>query len=696
IAGLAIDAAGRAYVLDPDGKTVLVFDGGGQVVHRIGAEGDGAGFLKEPVDVAVGPAGLVYVLDRGRKGVQVFSLDGTFLHDVLLPAEAKDPRALGVGPSGRIYVADKSLPGALVRLPDLTEALGAVDAPAPGVGRVVLRGATLGEPVAVVSTPTGTVVAADRDSGVLWCADGGGGTPVGSDDRLYGGKGSGRGSFRRLVDATLAGTDELLLLDRDDRKVERIRLVLEATRPAETPQDYPLQFQGVEPGLDPGVLASAPTGRGTYWYAVADAEGRNLRVVEADLAERAGVFGNSIRVPQPTRGRAPHAFGQAVERAGSAALNATLLVVTEPRRNRYHVFDLRSDKTVGSFGDAYSDNRRLRNPRGVALFADGRIAVADHDNGRIAVFSADVATLLGTFPLPKAEGVAISSQGRMFAWDEEGTSAGEIPLDGGAIRPLAAEVGGGVVAAMATDREGNLYTLRRGTGRLAGADSALGRLVARMGSEKGLQGGDRLTVDADGNIYATDSERAGSVALRWGVDVPAVPAVKASWRPGVTALSWEPLPGAFITGYQVEGAVAPDGPWASLVAPRDARARIETGERRWFRVAARTLTGAVGRFSPPVPGLHRAAEAAFAAGDWSTARSLGLEALRTLEAGTVAAEASVAPTLVWQGFVAAHEAGDYADVLEWQTRLGAGPGPAQSFEHAFRLADTYRHLGDRG
>lgn len=696
IAALAVDAAGRSYVLDPDSKTVLVFDDAGRVVHRIGAEGDAAGLLKEPLDVAVGPAGLVYVLDKGRRSVQVFSLDGTFLHDILLPVDAKEPRALGVAPSGRVFVADKEMPGSLLVLPDLTEALGAPDTPVPVGDRLPVRGGSLKEPVSVVVTPTGTVVGADRDSGVLWSADGTGGDPAGSDDRLYGGKGSGRGSFRRLTDVALAGVDELVLLDRDERKVERIRLVLESARTAERLQDYPLQFQGVEPGLDPGVLASAPTGHGTFWYAIADAEGRNVRVVEAELAEEPGAFGSSIRVPRASPGKAPHTFGQAVERAGSAALNDTLLVVTEPRKNRFHVFDLRDDQLIGSFGDNYSDDRRLRSPRGVALFADGRIAVADHDNGRIAVFSADVAALLGTFPLPKAEGVAISPQGRMFAWDEEGTSAGEVPLEGGMVRPLPPSLGGGMVAAMATDREGNLYLLRRGTGRVAVAEASLSRLVARVGSEKGLERGDRLAVDADGNIYATDSERARSVVLRWGVDVPAVGSVGVTWGQGFTELAWDALAGSFITGYQVEGAAAAEGPWATVSAPREARVRVEGGERRWFRVAARTLTGAVGKSSPPVPALHSAAAAAFAAGDWDGARALGLEALAILESGAVTAQPDVGPALVWQGFVSAHEAGDHQDVLEWNRRMGAGPAAARRFEHARRLADAHRCLGDLG
>ncbi|MEK6851816.1 MAG: hypothetical protein AABY30_04680, partial [Candidatus Thermoplasmatota archaeon] len=468
----------------------LVFDESGQVIHRIGSEGSAAGRLQEPVDVALGPGGLVYVLDKGRKGVQVFSLDGTFLHDILLPPDAKETLALGVGGSGWIYVADKGIPGAVLRLPGLPEALGVVDAPAPSVGRLPLRVGNLRDPIAVLATRTGTIVA---------------------DDRLYGGTGSGRGSFRRLADAALAGTDELLMLDRDERKVERVRLVLEAARPPELAQDYPVQIQSVSPDLDPGVLATSPTERGTAWYAIVEAEGRNVRVVEAELAERSGVYGNRIRLPEPMSRGSPHAFGQAVERAGYAALNDTLLVVTEPRKNRFHVFDLRTDQLIGSFGDNYSDDRRLRSPRGVSFFPDGRIAVADHDNGRVAVFSADVAALLGTFPLPKAEGVVVSAEGRMFAWDEDGIVAGEFPLAGGALHPLRSDMAAGGIAALATDGAGNLYALRRETGRVAIADGRMERVLARIGGDEGLERGDRLTVDPDGNIFVSDLERAESL-----------------------------------------------------------------------------------------------------------------------------------------------------------------------------------------
>lgn len=692
VAGLDVDAAGRAYVLDPEQRSVLVFDESGNVLFRIGSRGRNAGQLEEPLDVAVGPMGFVYVLDRNRKGVQVFSLDGTFVHDILLPLESRQPRALAVGASGAVFVADGDWRDALIRLPDLLEALNLVDTPAPTIQRVPLRGADVRDPVAVVSTATGTVLVADQESGILWSADVTGAMPVGADDRLYGGRGSGRGSFRRLADAALAGTGELVILDRDERKVERVRMVLEEAREKLPPQDYPVQFQSLEPEVAAGVLASAPTSRGTVWYAAAEAQGRNVRVVEAKMQERTGVFGTRIRLPVPTGG-APQAFGQEVERVGGAALNDSLLVVTEPRRNRFHAFDLRTSRSIGAFGDGYADDRRLRSPRGVALFPDGRIAIADNGNGRVVIFSADLASLLGAFPLPRAQGVTVTPDGRLFAWDESGANAGELPMDGGALRPLPPSLPGSAVGALATDGAGNLYALRARTGLVAVGDARLARVVARVGGQTNVEAGDQLTVDVDGNVFVTDLERARSAVLRWGVDVEAVEGLTANWGDGSALLRWRPLPGSFVTGYDVEGSASADGPWSPVVSTRGPEVRVAATGLGWLRVAARTLTGAAGRPSPPVPALHLPADRAFAAGDWNAARALATEALGLVASGAATADPAVTGKLTWQGFLAAHEAGDHRDVLSWNARLGS-PGEVRRFEHAVRLADTHHRLGD--
>ena len=187
------------------------------------------------------------------------------------------------------------------------------------------------------------------------------------------------------------------------------------------------------------------------------------------------------------------------------------MVVTEPRRNRFHVFDLRTDAHIGSFGDNYSDDRRLRDPRGVALFTDGRIAVADHGNDRVAVFSADLASLLGTVPLLNADGVTTSADGRLFAWDDEGLRVSQLPATGGTFVRLPASVSRGGVGALTVDAAGNLYALRRRSGRVTILSAGMDRLLARVGSQRGIENGDHLSVDLDGNIYATDLSKGTTI-----------------------------------------------------------------------------------------------------------------------------------------------------------------------------------------
>lgn len=694
VVALAVDAAGRAYALDPDQKVVLVFDSTGTVVQKIGSPGGQAGQLDDPLDVAVGGNGLVYVLDKARRGVQVFSLDGTFLHDVVLPPTAKEPRALAVAPSGRIYVALKDLPNALLRLPELTVALAAVDVPAPEVASVDLRGAALKDADAVVATPTGTVIAADRETGVLWSLDGRGGAPTGTDDRLYGGSGSGRGSFKKLEDAALAGADELLLLDSEGRKIERVKLILEARRPADVAMDYPVQFQSFPPTVDQGVIASASRPGGTVWFALVGAQGKGLRVVEARMTDHVGLFGGRIRVPEVAGGAAAHAFGATVEKAGHAALNDTLLVVTEPGKNRFHVFDLRTDAHVGAFGDNFRDDRRLKDPRGIALFGDGRIAVADHGNERVAVFSPDLATLLGDFPLAKAQGVAVSPDGRLFAWDEDGVQVGVLAASGRGFESLPAPLAAGGVAALTVDAAGNVYALRRGSGRVAILDAGLKRMLARVGSQRGIESGERLTVDADGNIYATDPGKGSTVAMRWGVDLPPVGALVASWSPTAVDLAWEAVPGSFVTGYQVEGAPGEDGPWTRLTSVARPGARAQDPTVLFYRVEPRILTGSLGRPSPAAPAQHLAALAAFGDGDWARARELARIALEAVAQGAATADDATLTELAWAGFVAAHELADHPDVLAWDARLqGRVLADARGFDHHRRLADTYQKQG---
>jgi len=113
-----------------------------------------------------------------------------------------------------------------------------------------------------------------------------------------------------------------------------------------------------------------------------------------------------------------------------------------------------------------------------------------------------------------------------------------------------------------------------------------------------------------------------------------------------------------------------------------------------YRVSPRTITGAVGDPSPVAPVLHLAAGDAFRAGRWDEARRRALEALASASAGGAVAPASVTSALAWQGFVSAHELGDWPDVLAWHERLGGTVASEAAFDHARRLADAHRGQGD--
>jgi tetratricopeptide (TPR) repeat protein len=221
----------------------------------------------------------------------------------------------------------------------------------------------------------------------------------------------------------------------------------------------------------------------------------------------------------------------------------------------------------------------------------------------------------------------------------------------------------------------------------------MGRLLARVGGQRGVEAADHLTVDADGNIYTTSAEKGTTAVMRWGVDLPPAAGLATSWTSAAAELTWQPVPGNFVTGYQIEGAAVEAGPWTRVATATEARARAADPTFLHYRVAARLLTGASGRPSAPVPVGHLAALAAFGRGEWARARELTRAALATLQGGGAKADDASVQALNWAGLVSAHELADYADVLVWERQAGARLPQERAFERAFRLADTHQHLG---
>lgn len=75
---IAVDEAGRVYVLDADQYRVQVFDPAGGFLFTFGQKGKGAGELYDPEKVAVSPAGdACYIYDSYANEIKKFALDQT-------------------------------------------------------------------------------------------------------------------------------------------------------------------------------------------------------------------------------------------------------------------------------------------------------------------------------------------------------------------------------------------------------------------------------------------------------------------------------------------------------------------------------------------------------------------------------------------------------------------------------------------
>ena len=142
------------------------------------------------------------------------------------------------------------------------------------------------------------------------------------------------------------------------------------------------------------------------------------------------------------------AFERLIKKNGAAVLTDTSVVIADRGKNRFAIFEAASGLLVGTFGDNYQDDRRLKSPRGLALLPDGRVIIGDTGNNRVKVFSSDLASLVASYPVVKPVGVAVSPEGEIFVWNEDGTVAGKLNPNEARLEPLPPTIVPGPIAAM--------------------------------------------------------------------------------------------------------------------------------------------------------------------------------------------------------------------------------------------------------
>jgi sugar lactone lactonase YvrE len=113
--GIAVDAAGNAYVADSNNGRLLVYDPTGQVIARVG-RGSSAGSLGLPRGVVLDKHDRVFVVDTTGQGVSIYRIPaadqsrpdhlGRFGDQGVGEGQFEFPNGVAADDRGRVYITD--------------------------------------------------------------------------------------------------------------------------------------------------------------------------------------------------------------------------------------------------------------------------------------------------------------------------------------------------------------------------------------------------------------------------------------------------------------------------------------------------------------------------------------------------------------------------------------------------------------
>jgi hypothetical protein len=173
---LAVDPAGRLYVVDAAEAAVLVLDTLGRRLE-VGGSGGGGDRLLDPADVDPTNGLELFIADAAGGRLLRVSSDGRLLEDTPVPADVPAPGAapapdglrgrpvaVAAGPGGVLYAVEAGR-GVVLRWDDSSRRrLRQVGGPDAGAG-------ALAEPVALAAHPDGRLAVADRGRGEVLLYD---------------------------------------------------------------------------------------------------------------------------------------------------------------------------------------------------------------------------------------------------------------------------------------------------------------------------------------------------------------------------------------------------------------------------------------------------------------------------------------------------------------------------------------------
>jgi DNA-binding beta-propeller fold protein YncE/tetratricopeptide (TPR) repeat protein len=587
--GVAVGPNGKVFVADSGADRVLIYDRDGGFLSAFGEKGSEAGRLRSPESVAVGADGRIYVADTGNDRVQVFTEQGILLCQIgssgKLPGQLRGPTRVAVDPSDSVYVLDRG-----------NDRIQKFDADARYLRELPLNGNDM---------------AVDA-YGFLYVLDGRNGkvieeSPDGQEIGKFGSYGTGLGQMKKAEGVAVTPDGAVIVLDTGNSRVHRVDLT-DKLKVSPLPLNTAAKLFVAGPTRDWPVTATALAAYGDELYAFLP-QGGPFAVLGPDGAVK-------------TRfGAAKGKGGDVTRSSGGLAVSKKLGVfAADTPDSRLQRFSLSGQwqANIGEssgFFDSKKKEGRMIHPNGVAINEAGTIYVADTGNRRIDAFSPEgvfvfsIGPKVGSYELQEPMALAWDKSGFLYftdkglkkvfkvepsgafvaSWGEEGTGPGRFEAP----------------TSIAFDGRNYLYTLDSELKRVSvhtRDGKWLTDFFAGGRTERELQEPVAVAVQGD-RLLVSDMGKGKIVSFDLHPQLAAPVGVSSSTKEGVVALAWQAVSDPWQDGYQVFRASLPAGPFVAVGKTKDekyADSDVASYEKYWYRVATLAKTGDVGPWSRPL------------------------------------------------------------------------------------------------